>query len=636
MAWRKQVQSTDNRRTTIMTGKQSCLVAITLLASLAVQGPAKADITTGLMGYWPFDGDATDASGNGHDGEVVGDPFYDEGRIGQAIVLDGAEDWVLVGDWDPSSETGEVSVDLWVNWDETHTQNNIFVTKRGVWDEAGLAWQFVGKNDGSALFRNIPTILRGGAGPGGEWVHWTATFDGEVAAIYKNGEIVAGPTAFAFTGGADSPISIGARSDQMSENFKGLIDEVRIYNRALTPDDIAELDPPKLQAHGPNPANGDISVTLPLLTWMPGDTALLHDVYLGTDPNLGPDNLVQSRTPAALYFHPPGLTPGTTYYWRVDEIEADMTTVHTGNVWSFLAQPFTAYLPDPPDGDNEASTDPNMTLTWVTGQNAAGHRVYFSASFDDVNEGAAAADRGVVEDPVFAPGALQPLTTYYWRVDETSLDGTIQPGQVWSFTTFGTVDDFESYTNDVGRRPFEVWVDGFGFSLPEPGNPGNGSNAAVGHDVWDPASPHFNGLLMETGIVHSGAQSVPVGYDNTVAPNYSEIERTWSLAQDWLANGADTLVLYVRGTLTNGLDPLYVVLQDNLGRTASVRHEDPAAAKSTKWLQWEIVLTDLEQLNAGAITKMIVGVGNRDAPVPGPTGTLFFDDFRLTKSQSAE
>jgi len=248
-------------------------------------------------------------------------------------------------------------------------------------------------------------------------------------------------------------------------------------------------------------------------------------------------------------------------------------------------------------------------------------------------DGAADADRGRLEEPSFVlPETLQPLTTYYWRVDEIDIAGNVVSGQIWSFTTYRTIDDFESYTNEVGERAFEVWVDGVGFSLPEPGSPGNGTNAAVGHDVWDPDSPHFNGPIMETAVVHGGAQSMPVSYDNTTAPNYSEIERTWPMAQNWLANGADTLVMYIRGMPMNGADQLYVVLQDNLGGTATVVYEDPAAVMSTKWLRWTIVLTDLDGLNAGAITKMIVGLGNRSAPAPGGAGTLFFDDIRITRS----
>jgi len=107
------------------------------------------------------------------------------------------------------------------------------------------------------------------------------------------------------------------------------------------------------------------------------------------------------------------------------------------------------------------------------------------------------------------------------------------------------VDDFESYTNEVGERVFEAWIDGVGFTLPEPGNPGNGTGASVGHDVWDASSPYYNGSIMETRLVVDGAQSLPLYYDNSASPYRSEAQRTWAVPQDWTSNGVDTLVLYV-------------------------------------------------------------------------------------------
>jgi hypothetical protein len=62
-----------------------------------------------------------------------------------------------------------------------------------------------------------------------------------------------------------------------------------------------------------------------------------------------------------------------------------------------------------------------------------------------------------------------------------------------------------------------------------------------------------------------------------------------------------------------------------------VPYPDPAAATSNKWLQWRIDLSDLPGADASAITKMIIGFGDRDAPVPGGMGTLFVDDIRNTK-----
>jgi hypothetical protein len=295
------------------------------------------------------------------------------------------------------------------------------------------------------------------------------------------------------------------------------------------------------KATAPDPADGALDVVVPLLKWTPAPGTLVMDLYLGARPNLGAADLVQGQNPSPLYYHGPGFEPGAVYYWRVDTVLPDGTVIE-GDVWSFQAQALTAYHPSPAD---EGSAPLTPLLTWLPGQNAEAHHVYFSADEAAVADGAAEADKGVTEDPNYAPEPLAPVTTYYWRVDEVLLDGTEVAGPVWSFTTILPIDDFESYTNEVGERIFEVWVDGIGFTLPEPGSEGNGTNAAVGHDIWAVNSPYTT--LAETTIVHSGDQSMPLYYSNAESPYISEAHRTWAAPQDWTIGGVDTMTLNVQG-----------------------------------------------------------------------------------------
>jgi len=294
------------------------------------------------------------------------------------------------------------------------------------------------------------------------------------------------------------------------------------------------------KASAPSPADGATDVIMALFQWKAGSTALFHNVYLGVTPNLGPEQLIAEKlyVTITVHYHLAGVVPGTTYYWRVDELDKDGVTVHTGDVWSFTAWPFTAYLPDPKDGSNTAAVTP--LLKWLKGRGASKHHVYFSDTKAAVVDGAASADKGVVADPNYAPGELLPATTYFWRVDETAIDGTVTWGGVWSFTTVLPIDDFESYTNEVGSRVFQTWIDGWGYTEPAPGNPGNGSGAAVGYDP-------LTGDIMETAIVHGGSQSMPFDYNNINPPYYSETERSWTTAQDWTVNEVNTLTVHVHG-----------------------------------------------------------------------------------------
>jgi hypothetical protein len=197
--------------------------------------------------------------------------------------------------------------------------------------------------------------------------------------------------------------------------------------------------------------------------------------------------------------------------------------------------------------DKDANVPQDVTLTWSTGNNAATHDVYFGDVAADVAaatpatagiyQGSQAADKNT-----FAPGALQWNKTYYWRIDEVNAAEADSPwkGAVWSFTTadFIVVDDFEGYTdNDVGRI-FQTWIDGWGFTTPEPGNPGNGTGATVGY-IDPPFAEHTT--------VHGGGSSMPLGYNNADSPNYSETERTFDAPQNWTVNGVNTLSLQVRG-----------------------------------------------------------------------------------------
>ena len=98
------------------------------------------------------------------------------------------------------------------------------------------------------------------------------------------------------------------------------------------------------------------------------------------------------------------------------------------------------------------------------------------------------------------------------------------------------VDDFERYSDDGGNRMSETWLDGSA----------NGTGSVVGN----PAPP-----LAERKIVHGGAQAMPLRYDNTRPPFYSEIEREYVPAQDWTVGGVDTLSLWVRGDVVSFAEP---------------------------------------------------------------------------------
>jgi len=217
----------------------------------------------------------------------------------------------------------------------------------------------------------------------------------------------------------------------------------------------------------PNPADGALHEdTWVNISWSPGSFAVSHDVYLGDnfdDVDNGTGDTFRGNQTATFYVagfpgfaFPEGLVPGTTYYWRIDEVnDTEPNSPWKGDVWSFGIPPKTAYAPDPADGAE--SIDLNSDLNWTGGFGAKLHTVYFGDNFDDVDNAAGGLPQGIT---TYDPGTLKLAKTYYWRVDEFDAIATYK-GDVWSFTTQGAGSpDPAKGAVDVTQTPVLTWVPG--------------------------------------------------------------------------------------------------------------------------------------------------------------------------------
>jgi len=205
-------------------------------------------------------------------------------------------------------------------------------------------------------------------------------------------------------------------------------------------------------ATNPSPVDGGQSEQDRVgLGWSAGPSAVQHDVYLGesyADVEAGVAGTAKGRVTDTFYFAT-DLTLGKTYYWRIDEVDADGTT-HTGEVWSFKVNPATAHSPVPADSARWVGTDTN--LSWDAGYGAFFHRVYFGDNQTDVANGTGDTDKGQQGTTTFDPGPLAEDTTYYWRIDES--DGTTTlTGDVWRFRTIPTMPIYDP--NLVGWWKFD-------------------------------------------------------------------------------------------------------------------------------------------------------------------------------------
>jgi hypothetical protein len=204
---------------------------------------------------------------------------------------------------------------------------------------------------------------------------------------------------------------------------------------------------PITKTRSPDPGDGALHEdTWVNLSWMPGDLAVSHDVYLGDnfeDVNDGAGDTFRGNQDGVFYVagfpgyaYPDGLVPGTTYYWRIDGVnEAEPNSPWKGDVWSFWIPPRTAYEPTPADGINFVL--PDVTLSWTAGFGASMHQVYLG---DDLDEVSNAAGGALQQDTTYTASALELGKTYYWRVDEFDTAGATHKGNIWSFNTVPEVE----------------------------------------------------------------------------------------------------------------------------------------------------------------------------------------------------
>jgi hypothetical protein len=707
------------------------LISFVLVQGLALTSVAKA-ADPDLAAYWKFDETsgttAFDSTGNGNDGIFVGEPKWVPGRLGGALEFDG-DDYLNCGNGPSLQIQDEITIAFWFKVDAFSNTWEAFMAKS---DSAYRASR--GDGTGNATHMGISGTSTGGGNgwfngtvivTGGEWHHYAATYDGAEGKIYIDGVLDVTSPGTGQINLSSSDLYIGENSGATGRFLHGLMDDVRIYSRALMDTEIlgvmsgggAEYP----LASGPTPEDGVYHLdTWVNLSWRAGDFAVSHDVYLGDnfdDVNDGAEGTFQGNQTATFlvagfpgFLYPDGLVPGTTYYWRIDEVnDTEPNSPWKGNVWSFTVPPKTAYAPDPADAAEQV--DPDADLSWTPGFGAKLHTVYFGDNFDDVNNAAGGlpqgtatynpgtlklaktyywrvdefdaiatykgnvwsfTTQGAVGDPnpangavdvkqtqiitfspsVFAashevyfgtdedtvknadtgspeykgtrdlgaetydPGMLEWDTAYYWRIDEVNNTNPDSPwtGILWSFTTanFLIVDDFESY-NDIdppdpeSNRIFEAWLDGYEI-------PTNG--ALVGNEL-----PPY----AEQSIVHSGIQSMPYFYDNSVG--YSEATLTLTYPRDWTEKGVNKLTIWFIGDSDNAAETLYVALNGS----AVVNHDNPNAAQINEWTEWNIDLQAFadQGVNLANVNTIALGLGNRNNPLAGGSGTMYFDDIRL-------
>ena len=435
-----------------MCGKMIHLFSLALMLSLFFVSATEAE----MVGWWRLDEGsgtaANDSSGYGNHGTLVSNPQWVVGVAGGALEFNGTSDFVDCGDDESLDITGPITITLWMRpaaaGEGGPNAGPVCKALSGATWSWQLRYNAPGGNYMGFQFNGDPegstwVDVQEDLSPG-QWYHVAGTFDGTNIKCHLDGTETDSGTISGIRGG-QSTFFIG--QDGWVNVFNGAVDEVRVYNHALSEAEIlgtmaGEVWP---YAYGPDPEDGAMhSDTWVTLSWKPGGNAVSHDVYLGDDFDQvadGAEGTYRGNQITTFYVagfpgfaYPDGLVPGTTYYWRIDEVnEADPNSPWKGDVWSFSIPPKTAYNPDPADGAEVAETA--VTLSWTSGFGAKLHTVYFGEDYDEVNNATVGVPTGTA---TYSPGTLEREKVYYWRVDEFDGLGTYK-GDVWTFTAPGAV-----------------------------------------------------------------------------------------------------------------------------------------------------------------------------------------------------
>jgi hypothetical protein len=211
---------------------------------------------------------------------------------------------------------------------------------------------------------HVAVAYNGQAGAAGNLkFYWTAVESGQVQAVElgsftMNADITPTVAPFFVIGNE------GRNGNGRTENWEGWIDEVRISSIAREPSDMAPFVMAG-KAVRPSPANGATDIPQDsILSWIPGDAAKRHDIYLGTSAadvaaadRSEPLGVLVSESQEDVSFDPGLLALGQVYFWRVDEVQAD-STIHKGDVWSFAVEPYS--YPIASVTATASSSNPNM------------------------------------------------------------------------------------------------------------------------------------------------------------------------------------------------------------------------------------------------------------------------------------
>lgn len=207
-----------------------------------------------LMAHWTLDQadydsssylDVSTESSVAYNADVYGTPSFVSGIVNEGVQISGADanGTADAGTWNPMSITEELTVSLWVNWNGTNGDWQGLVAKRDYWTDDGVQWQLqVDINSADVVFGSTHGSIRAedALENDEQWQHVVATYADGVATIYIDGSRMS-QGDFDPAEGSGASIVIGNTQLDYEMYLNGVLDDIKIFNYAVTETDVAEM-----------------------------------------------------------------------------------------------------------------------------------------------------------------------------------------------------------------------------------------------------------------------------------------------------------------------------------------------------------------------------------------------------------
>jgi len=222
------------------------VLSIALISNISLL--AQVELENGLVAHYPFNGNANDESLNENNGLVLGASLTTDrfGNEESAYFFDGIDDYINVGNSDVISfpGTSPFSISLWFNTYSLEGRHDLLTKNNKEIRAQYIAWQ---NNDKVLLYRENSEEPRSvGSNEAildSTWYHYLVTYDGSTATLYLNGVPSGQRTSWGNVPNIDIDVLIGASFERNVPAlfFQGIIDDIRIYNRAIDEEEIDAL-----------------------------------------------------------------------------------------------------------------------------------------------------------------------------------------------------------------------------------------------------------------------------------------------------------------------------------------------------------------------------------------------------------